>query len=61
LGNLAAFHSPLGDRVLYRTLVCGDDAAKGCGGGTFMTLRKYISQSIVSAGYSRKARRLSAE
>jgi hypothetical protein len=51
LGNLAAFHSPLGDRVLYRTLVCGDDAAKGCGGGMFMTLRKYISQSIVSAGY----------
>src|SRR5580704_16740514 len=27
LGDLAAFHSPLGDRVLYRTLVCGYDAS----------------------------------
>jgi hypothetical protein len=33
LGNLAAFHSPLGDRALYRTLAQRDDAASGCSGG----------------------------
>jgi hypothetical protein len=30
LGNLAAFHSPLGDRALYRALADGNIAAKGC-------------------------------
>jgi hypothetical protein len=30
LGNLATFHSPLGDRALYQTLDYDNAAAKGC-------------------------------
>jgi hypothetical protein len=51
LGNLATLHSPLGDRALYRTLICGNDAANGCSGGMLTVLHKNISQSVVNAGY----------
>jgi hypothetical protein len=50
LGNLATFHSPLGDRALYQTLDYDNVAAKGCIDSRFTAVGKSISQSVAGTG-----------